>query len=127
MTSGTLGEVNMGDEVISGVSNVYYAAMNEDGTYGELHEIGDAVSLSLSDLDMDDDEMDKWADTLVDLQNQTHTIHLKLPWFWQNTTAYKSMFGNTFGYRRGGIFYPEYTIPRLRRGGKSHKGKGRKK
>ena len=105
----------MGDEVISGVSNVYYAAMNEDGTYGELHEIGDAVSLSLSDLDMDDDEMDKWADTLIDLQNQTYTVELKLPWFWPNTTL-----GRMMGAR------PIRGCPMLRHGSKSHKWNGYK-
>ena len=94
----------MGDDSY-GFTNVHYAVMNDDGEYGELHELGEAVSF---DIDMPDDEAERYADAIVGLQTGM-SFEIKLEWWMYNAW-----------YRIFGAKTP-YTIRRLRRGGKSHR------
>lgn len=63
-----------------------------------------------------DDEMLKWADTLLELQNATvGTITFKVPWWQSYSKAFAEVLGCSWPMRS------RYTVPMLRRNGKSHK------
>ena len=63
-----------------------------------------------------DDEMQKWADTLLELQNATvGTITFKVPWWQSYSKAFAEVLGCSWSMRS------RYTVPMLRRNGKSHK------
>lgn len=87
-----------------GVANACYAVMN-DGTYSELHELGDAMSF---DIEPSDEDVSVWAELLAKLPI-CETFTFRVEWWSINR------FCKVIGER------PPFTIRRLRRGGKSHR------
>lgn len=95
----------MDDNVKFGATNVYYAVMNDDGTYSEFHELGDVTSF---DIEASDEDVSAWAEALAKLP-VCETFTFKMDW-WQI-----NRFCKVIGER------PPYTVQRLRHGGKSHR------
>lgn len=102
----------MPDENQQPFVNIGY--ISDDGVNWE--PVGKIDEFSVTSSMASDDEMLKWADTLLELQNATvGTITFKIPW-WQN---YSKVFAEVLGcsWPMGSRF----TVPMLRRNGKSHK------
>ena len=86
--------------------NIHYGIKNGDGSYKYVGEVGESVSLSV-----DDDGISSrsyYGELTADLSG---TIVLKIPW-WQRNRVARMLGCRAF-----------YIVARLRRGGKSHKGK----
>lgn len=95
----------MGDQDAASVPLCY-----SDG--GVLRPVGDADGLSLS-VDMLD-EFDKYADAISRLP-VCQSFTFSIPWHAQNSLLRM--------LSPSGHYKPRYTVARLRRGGKSHRGK----
>lgn len=95
----------MGDENATFASGGFMFRSSDDGEWENLGYIGeDGISLSADG----DDEMEVWADKLVELSNQPMTITLRPQW-WSLNRLYKLVTGRY-----------KYTVPRLRRWNKGH-------
>lgn len=69
----------MGDNV---AAPLMYAIRNDDGTYGELHEIGESVEVHA---DVSDEEIEAYAKALADVPEMSFPIELddKSYRFWE--------------------------------------------
>ena len=115
----------MGDEFASGgMSKVHFAPINNDGTTGEFRELGEVIEFRF-----DTDAQDDWSDTLLKLTNEpiVGSLSFKLPWYWswRHLRKLELPFGDELIWRMVAS-KPYYMIRDLRRGGKSHKGKGKR-
>lgn len=86
--------------------NIHYGIMNGDGSYKHIGEVGESVSLSV-----DDDGISSRSYYHELMTDFSGTISFKIPWWQRNRVA------RMLGFRAF------YHVARLRRGGKSHKGK----
>ena len=113
----------MGDEVKFGTSNGFIS-FDGGGTYEPLGEVSEF------DIGVSDDEVEAWADALLSIVNEPMlgTLSFKLPWYWswRHLRRFELPFGDDLFWRLAGS-RPRYTIRDLRRGGKSHKGKERRR
>ena len=112
----------MGDEVRFGISNGFIS-FDSGETYEPLGEVSEF------DISVSDDEASAWSETLLTLANEPRlaTVSFKLPWYWswRNLREFELPFGDDLFWRMAGS-RSRYTIRDLRRGGKSHRGKGRR-
>ena len=90
------------------IENLHFGVIGRDGSYEDVGEVVESVPFVV-----DKEESSSKSYFREALADHTGTLTLKVPW-WQVNTLAKVM-----GYRA------PYLVARLRRGGKSHKGKAR--
>lgn len=95
--------------------SLHYGFISADGI--EWNPVGHIDEFAVTDTD---DEMSAWADRLVELQNgQVGTITFRIPWWQDNRKLFMDLFGCSASWFSGNI-RTRYTVPMLRRNGKSH-------
>lgn len=125
MTSGTRGEeTDVGDKLTYGFSNGYIS-FDDGKTFEPLGEITEFDISEEHECNVTDEEMSAWADALLTISGEPQTITFKLPWYSDcQLRQIATILGVSTAFMLSVGAKPKYTIRRLRRGGKSHKGKG---